>query len=90
MPITSCVISTFTTASFVATSLAAGWLTVSTASLQSVGAFLRPRSYLVSDPARNLFVRYKLLNDYLIIKFLSYIQTSGNLNSNIFCIGTLS
>ncbi|XP_010663149.1 uncharacterized protein LOC100257111 isoform X2 [Vitis vinifera] len=55
VPITSCVISTFTTASFVATSLAAGWLTVSTASLQSVGAFLRPRSYLVSDPARNLF-----------------------------------
>ncbi|XP_059644189.1 uncharacterized protein LOC132285964 isoform X2 [Cornus florida] len=53
VPVISFVLSTFATAAFVVSSLAAGLLTVSTASLQSVGAFSRP--ILTSDPARNLF-----------------------------------
>ncbi|GKV18958.1 hypothetical protein SLEP1_g29266 [Rubroshorea leprosula] len=53
-PIISSVISTFATATFLLTSAASGLLTLSTASLQSVGAFSRVPSSLVSDPARNL------------------------------------
>ncbi|XP_057988518.1 uncharacterized protein LOC110668129 isoform X2 [Hevea brasiliensis] len=56
VPTISTVISAFATAIFVATSLVAGLLTVSTASLQSVGAFSRRTSLLTSDPTRNLFV----------------------------------
>ncbi|KAF5730862.1 hypothetical protein HS088_TW19G00462 [Tripterygium wilfordii] len=55
VPIISSVISTFATASFVATSFTAGLLTISTASLQSVGAFSRSSCPLTSDPARILF-----------------------------------
>ncbi|KAJ9163761.1 hypothetical protein P3X46_023394 [Hevea brasiliensis] len=55
VPTISTVISAFATAIFVATSLVAGLLTVSTASLQSVGAFSRRTSLLTSDPTRNLF-----------------------------------
>ncbi|XP_030939507.1 uncharacterized protein LOC115964309 [Quercus lobata] len=54
VPIISIVISTFATASFVATSIAAGLLTASTASLSSIGTFSPPFSSL-SDPASNLF-----------------------------------
>ena len=57
VPIISIVISTFATASFVATSVAAGLLTASTASLSSIGTFSPPFSS-VSDPASNLFVWY--------------------------------
>lgn len=58
VPIISVVISTFTTAAFAVTSLAAGLLTVSTASLQSFGALANPLpSYITCDPSRNLFVR---------------------------------
>ncbi|KAK0586077.1 hypothetical protein LWI29_000579 [Acer saccharum] len=55
VPVISCVISAFVTAVFLATSFAAGLLTVSTASLLSAQAFSRPSSSLISDPARNLF-----------------------------------
>ncbi|KAK2663734.1 hypothetical protein Ddye_002308 [Dipteronia dyeriana] len=55
IPVISCLISAFVTAVFWATSVAAGLLTVSTASLLSAQAFSRPSSSLISDPARNLF-----------------------------------
>ncbi|KAJ7956220.1 Guanine nucleotide-binding protein, beta subunit [Quillaja saponaria] len=55
VPLISSVISALTTASFLLTSLAGGLLTVSTASLQSVGAFIKSTSSLTNDPARNLF-----------------------------------
>jgi len=58
MPLISSVVSAFATASFVLTSIAAGFLTISTASLQSVGTFTRSSSFLVFDPARNLLVRH--------------------------------
>ncbi|KAK4253682.1 hypothetical protein QN277_010324 [Acacia crassicarpa] len=54
-PLISIVISTFATASFVLTSLAAGLLTICTASLQYFGAFSRQSSFLTVDPARSLF-----------------------------------
>ncbi|RDX70074.1 hypothetical protein CR513_50717, partial [Mucuna pruriens] len=62
MPLISSVVSAFATASFVLTSIAAGFLTISTASLQSVGTFMRSSSFLVMDPARNL------------LRILSHIQ----------------
>ncbi|WCJ36094.1 hypothetical protein M5689_017313 [Euphorbia peplus] len=55
VPRVSSLISGFATAIFVATSLASGLLTVSTASLQSVGAFSKPTSLLNSNPARIIF-----------------------------------
>ncbi|KAK6249525.1 hypothetical protein SCA6_003530 [Theobroma cacao] len=55
IPIISSVISIFATAAFLLTCFAAGLLTMSTASLQSVGAFSRPSLSLSSDPARILF-----------------------------------
>ncbi|XP_010251177.1 PREDICTED: uncharacterized protein LOC104593155 isoform X2 [Nelumbo nucifera] len=55
IPIISSVFSIFVTATFAVTALAAGLLAVSTESLQSMGAFSRPSSSLISDPARNLF-----------------------------------
>ncbi|KAI8016865.1 hypothetical protein LOK49_LG04G02093 [Camellia lanceoleosa] len=55
VPVISLVVSTFATASFAVTALVAGLLTLSTASLQSIGAFSRPSPGLTSDPARNLF-----------------------------------
>lgn len=58
VPLVSSVISAFATATFALTSIAAGFLTISTASLQSVDTFTRPSSFLIVDPARNLFVRY--------------------------------
>jgi hypothetical protein len=58
VPLSSCVISAFTTATFALTSIAAGLLTISTASLQSVDTFTRSSSFLIVDPVRNLFVRY--------------------------------
>lgn len=58
VPLVSSVVSAFATASFVLTSLVAGLLTISTASLQSVGTFMRSSSFLIVDPARSLFVSY--------------------------------
>jgi len=57
-PLISSVISAFATATFGLTAIAAGLLTISTASLQSVDTFTRSSSFLIVDPARNLFVRY--------------------------------
>ncbi|KAL6281096.1 hypothetical protein ACE6H2_017977 [Prunus campanulata] len=54
VPLIASVISAFATALFVVTSIAAGLLSISTASLQSLWSFIRPSS-LASDPARNLF-----------------------------------
>ncbi|XP_061952600.1 uncharacterized protein LOC133675283 isoform X1 [Populus nigra] len=55
VPTISSVISAFATACFLATSLAAGLLTLSTASLLSAGAFSRPSSLLTAEPTRNIF-----------------------------------
>ncbi|MCH83742.1 hypothetical protein A2U01_0004568, partial [Trifolium medium] len=55
VPLSSCVISAFATATFALTSIAAGLLTISTASLQSVDTFARSSSFLIVDPVRNLF-----------------------------------
>ncbi|KAM7465314.1 hypothetical protein LguiB_012876 [Lonicera macranthoides] len=55
VPVISLVLSSFATAAFAVTALAAGLLTVSTASLQSVGAFSRSSSSFTSNPGRNLF-----------------------------------
>ncbi|KAK6148358.1 hypothetical protein DH2020_019270 [Rehmannia glutinosa] len=55
VPVESFVLSSFATAAFAVTALIAGFLTVSTTSLLSAGAFSRPNSILRSDPARNLF-----------------------------------
>ncbi|KZV52160.1 hypothetical protein F511_07115 [Dorcoceras hygrometricum] len=55
VPVESSILSTFVTTAFGVTCLAAGFLTVSTATLLSVGAFSRPSSMLSSDPARNIF-----------------------------------
>ncbi|KAJ6294086.1 hypothetical protein OIU76_022213 [Salix suchowensis] len=54
-PTISSVISAFATACFLATSLVAGLLTLSTASLLSAGAFSGPSPLLTAEPTRNLF-----------------------------------
>ncbi|KAI4343739.1 hypothetical protein L6164_011051 [Bauhinia variegata] len=54
VPLVSSVISGFASASFVLTSLAAAILTISTASLQNIGALIRS-SILTVNPTRNLF-----------------------------------
>lgn len=56
VPVVSHVVSTFATVAFLVTSFVSGLLTISTASLQSVGAISRPTSVLTSEPSRNLFV----------------------------------
>ncbi|KAL8091682.1 uncharacterized protein LOC141689652 isoform X2 [Apium graveolens] len=55
LPAISLVLSSFATATFILTALAAGLLTISVASLQSIGAFGRRSSSLTTDPTRNLF-----------------------------------
>uniref|UniRef100_A0A803L8K1 Uncharacterized protein n=1 Tax=Chenopodium quinoa TaxID=63459 RepID=A0A803L8K1_CHEQI len=55
LPMISTVFCIIVTALFVATCLVAGLLTISTASLQSAGAFPRSSSSLTSDPTKNLF-----------------------------------
>ncbi|KAJ6688194.1 TRANSMEMBRANE PROTEIN [Salix koriyanagi] len=55
VPTISSVISAFSTACFLATSLVAGLLTLSTASLLSAGAFSGPSPLLTAEPTRNLF-----------------------------------
>ncbi|KAK4776337.1 hypothetical protein SAY86_005025 [Trapa natans] len=55
VPIVSRLVSTFATVTFLVTSIVSGLLAISTASLQSVGAFSRPSSVLTSEPSRNLF-----------------------------------
>ncbi|XAR72612.1 hypothetical protein NMG60_11019317 [Bertholletia excelsa] len=55
VPVISLVLSNFTTTTFALTALLAGMLALSTAGLQSIGAFVRPNSSLTSGPSRNLF-----------------------------------
>ncbi|XP_010426289.1 PREDICTED: uncharacterized protein LOC104711297 isoform X2 [Camelina sativa] len=55
LPMLSSVVSWVSTYIFVVTSFIAGFLTLSTTSLYSLGAFPRPSPYLISDPTRNLF-----------------------------------
>ncbi|CAI0398581.1 unnamed protein product, partial [Linum tenue] len=55
VPRISCIVSTFAAACFIATCLVAGLLTLSTASLQAIGAFSRPSPLLTSEPTRSLF-----------------------------------
>ncbi|KAL8465483.1 hypothetical protein ACS0TY_034837 [Phlomoides rotata] len=55
VPVESLVLSSFATAAFGLTALVAGFLTVSTTSLLSAGAFSKPNSILCSDPSRILF-----------------------------------
>lgn len=55
LPMISAAFCIIVTALFVATCLVAGLLTISTASLQSAGAFPRSSSSLTSDPTKNLF-----------------------------------
>ena len=72
VPKISSVVSVLATASFVATSIAVGLLTVSIASLSSIGTFSTPFSSF-SNPASNLFVWYLThLNSYLINWSFSY------------------
>lgn len=55
LPMISTIFCIFVTALFVATCLVAGLLTISTASLQSAGAFPRSSATLTSNPTKNLF-----------------------------------
>ncbi|CAO2819058.1 unnamed protein product [Amaranthus hypochondriacus] len=55
MPLISTIIGIFVTALFVSTCLVSGFLTISSASLQSAGAFPRSSSSLTSEPTKNLF-----------------------------------
>lgn len=55
LPMISTVFCIFVTALFVATCLVAALLTISTASLQSAGAFPRSSATLTSNPMKNLF-----------------------------------
>ncbi|KAA8540802.1 hypothetical protein F0562_024765 [Nyssa sinensis] len=88
VPVMSLVLSTFATAVFVVTSSAAGLLTVSTVSLQSVGAISRPSS-LTSDPARNLFrvafhIQVFALSRWLEVKLpVEYYEFSRGLQWSI-------
>ncbi|XP_031105543.1 uncharacterized protein LOC116010330 isoform X1 [Ipomoea triloba] len=55
VPMISRVLSIFATTAFAVTAFVAGLLTISTASLQSIGAFSRPTSLLTSEPTRSVF-----------------------------------
>nr|GMC75689.1 uncharacterized protein LOC109177202 isoform X2 [Ipomoea batatas] len=55
VPMISRVLSIFATTAFAVTASVAGLLTISTASLQSIGAFSRPTSLLTSEPTRSVF-----------------------------------
>ncbi|KZV43374.1 hypothetical protein F511_21966 [Dorcoceras hygrometricum] len=55
VPLMSLVVSTFVNITFALTCLVAVFLTVSTSSLLSIGAFSRPSSSLSSHPTRNIF-----------------------------------
>ncbi|XP_039057965.1 uncharacterized protein LOC120201425 isoform X1 [Hibiscus syriacus] len=70
IPVISSVISIFVTAVFLVTCFTAGLLTMSTASLQSVGAFSRPSSSLSSDPARILFRSACHIQVFALIRWL--------------------
>ncbi|CAJ2642179.1 unnamed protein product [Trifolium pratense] len=71
VPLSSCVISAFATATFALTSIAAGLLTISTASLQSVDTFARSSSFLIVDPVRNLFRTLCHIQVFALARWLS-------------------
>ncbi|CAI9112664.1 OLC1v1013138C3 [Oldenlandia corymbosa var. corymbosa] len=71
VPAVSLVVSSFATAAFALTALLAGFLTISTASLQSVGAFRKPSSLLTSDPSRNLFRMASHIQIYALSRWLA-------------------
>lgn len=54
VPTVSSLVSTITTVIFAATSMAAIFLTLSTANILSFGIFSKPSTHLVSEPSRNL------------------------------------
>lgn len=58
MPTISSLVSIVATIAVALTSMFASLLTVSTSSLISSGAISRQKSYLVSEPSRNLMVQY--------------------------------
>ncbi|KAL1568226.1 hypothetical protein AAHA92_03621 [Salvia divinorum] len=70
-PVESLVLSYFTTAAFGVTSLVAGFLTVSTASLLSAGAYSKPSAILCTDPARNLFRVASHIQVFALSKWLA-------------------
>ncbi|GAB2289496.1 hypothetical protein Dimus_023806 [Dionaea muscipula] len=73
VPVLSTLFAIVTTASFLATCLAAGLLTISTASLQSAGAgaLSRSTSPPISDPTRNLFRIACYIQVFAISKWLA-------------------
>lgn len=71
VPIISSVLSIIVTAAFAMTTLASGLLTVSTASLQTLGMLSRSSTLLSSDPSRNLFVWYLTLFFLLVYGFVT-------------------
>ncbi|KAJ4840198.1 hypothetical protein Tsubulata_002949 [Turnera subulata] len=89
VPMISSVVSAFATICFVATCFAAGLLTMSTASLLSVGAFSRPSSLLISEPTRNLFrtacyIQVFALSRWLAVKLpIQYYECARGLQWSI-------
>nr|XP_027123098.1 uncharacterized protein LOC113739892 isoform X1 [Coffea arabica] len=69
--VVSLVLSSFITAAFAVTSLVSGFLTISTASLQSVGAFKRPTPLLTSEPTRSLFRMASHIQVYALSRWLA-------------------
>ncbi|KAK9995733.1 hypothetical protein SO802_020419 [Lithocarpus litseifolius] len=88
VPKISSVVSVLATASFVATAVAAGLLTVSIASLSSIGAFSTPFSSF-SNPARNLFrsachIQVFALSRWLAVKLpVNYYEFARGLQWSI-------
>ncbi|KAG6386568.1 hypothetical protein SASPL_151734 [Salvia splendens] len=70
-PVESMVLSYFATAAFGVTALVAGFLTVSTASLLSAGAYSKPSAILCSDAARNLFRVASHIQVFALSKWLA-------------------
>ncbi|XP_051136790.1 uncharacterized protein LOC127255339 isoform X2 [Andrographis paniculata] len=71
VPLESFVISSLATAAFAVTALISGFLTISTASLLSVGAFSRPNAVLITYPARNLFRIASHIQVFALSKWLA-------------------
>ncbi|XP_075660535.1 uncharacterized protein LOC142630426 isoform X1 [Castanea sativa] len=88
VPKISSVVSVLATASFVVTAVAAGLLTVSIASLSSIGAFSTPSSSF-SNPARNLFrsachIQVFALSRWLAVKLpVNYYEFARGLQWSI-------
>ncbi|XP_057804502.1 uncharacterized protein LOC131019899 isoform X2 [Salvia miltiorrhiza] len=69
-PVESLVLSYFATTAFGITALVAGFLSVSTASLLSSGAYSKPSAILCFDPARNLFRIASHIQIFALCKWL--------------------